>query len=102
MVAHRFRGDYHVTHCCKRPITKLALRHRNTLYSSVPHVNIRLVYECELHQSQRKSTQVGGQTKCKLNASRKLSLTFVDLRVHLTKGWNYFCLFLIVLNVKCV
>ena len=22
MVAHRFRGDYHVTHCCKRPISQ--------------------------------------------------------------------------------
>ena len=27
----------------------------------------RLAYEFELDQSQRKSTQVGGQTKCKLN-----------------------------------
>ena len=54
--------------------------------------NLRLLAsKFELDQSQRKSTQVdairrkstqvGGQTKRKLNASRKLALTCVDLRV---------------------
>ena len=35
----------------------------------------RLAYGFELDQTQRKSTQVGGQTKRKLSASRKLALT---------------------------
>ena len=35
----------------------------------------QLAYEFELDQTQRKSTQVGGQTKRKLSASRKLALT---------------------------
>ena len=34
----------------------------------------RLAYELELDQSQCKSSQVGDQTKRKLNASRKLAL----------------------------
>ena len=46
----------------------------------------RLAYEFELDQSQRKSTQVGGQTKHKLNASPKLALTCVDLRVRLDRA----------------
>ena len=36
--------------------------------------------------SQRKSSQVGGQTKRKLNTSRKLALTCVDLRVRLDRA----------------
>ena len=48
----------------------------------------RLAYELELDQSQRKPSQVGGQTKCKLNASRKLALTCVDLRVGLGRASN--------------
>ena len=35
----------------------------------------RLAYEFELNQSQRKSSQVGGQTKRKLSARRKLTFT---------------------------
>ena len=46
----------------------------------------RLAYEFELDRSQRKSSQVGGQTKHKLNASRKLALISVDLRVRVARA----------------
>ena len=46
----------------------------------------RLAYEFELAKvnATLSATQVGGQTKRKLNTSRKLVLTCVDLRVRLT------------------
>ena len=47
----------------------------------------RLPCKFELdRQSQRKQTQVGGQTKRKLKASPKFALTCVDLRVHLARA----------------
>ena len=46
----------------------------------------RLTYEFELDQSQRKSSQVGDQTKRKLNESRTHALTCVDLRVRLARA----------------
>ena len=47
-------------------------------------VNLR--HEFELDQSQRKSSQVSGPTKLELNASRKLVLTCVDLRIRLDRA----------------
>ena len=38
--------------------------------------------------SRHKSRQVGGQTKRKLNVSRKLASTSVDLRVRLASGFK--------------
>ena len=42
----------------------------------LPSENVRqLAYEFELDQSQHRSSQVGGQTKPKLNGSQKFALT---------------------------
>ena len=46
----------------------------------------RLASTCVRIWARPKSLQVGGQTKRKLNASRKLALTWVNLRVHLARA----------------
>ena len=62
----------------------------------------RLACKFELDQSQRKSTQVGGQTTCKLNASQKLGSTCVDLRVHLARALVYFSSCLSIIKLEYV
>ena len=49
----------------------------------------RLAYEFELYQSHRKSSQVGGQTKRKLNSSRKLAWTcHFSVSKEVSSDWN--------------